>query len=331
MLDARDARDEIAPAGGWRAGPRLWRERRRSRRRDSAIARIGQDGRTAEAADGSGSGSPCTTSRTSRASFGRVPVMFDPHATHLPARRPRGRLKIQLKGDLSQFPTSSRRTPTCSGATSRPSTTPPCSFPLRTEASAKTSEIKPEAYTADAGGDCRRLQRPSRGDALVSETRSENRRVQRRSERGAPELLYEARASGFEGGADPRRSVLRWVGGGRGGGRTEGVPREAPSTPDANPPSSVGWMDLELETSRDPSEEPAGGDHEVGTGGAEGNTHASSSKKRSVVVAERWMVCKSPPAATSGARALGRRRNARPGAVRVAARAPFNRTPTRYY
>ena len=90
-------------------------------------------------------------------------------------------------------------------------------------------------------------------------------------------------------------------------------------------------MDLELETSRDPiSEEPAK-EGTTSLGGAEGNTHASSpSKKRSVVVAERWMVCSSLAGGDVRALALsdvGETRGLVPW-VGVAARAPFNRTPT---
>ena len=351
MLDAcatRGTKSLLAPGMAAWQGPALvaWNDATFAPSDFRAIARIGQDGKVdrPEAAGRFGLGFNAVYHFTDVPSFvsGEFLVMFDPHATHLPGATPaRPGLKIQFaKGDLlAQFPDQFAPYADvfgCDLKTKYDATM--FRFPLRTEASAKTSEIKPEAYTADA---VRRLFAAFKDRAAETLLFLKHVRkigvYERRSERGAPELLYEARASGFEGGADPRRSVLRWVGGGEGGGGKadrKAFLAKLRSTPDANLPSSVGWMDLELETSRDPiSEEPAKeGTHEVGTGGAEGNTHASSSpsKKRSVVVAERWMVCSSLAGGDVRALALsdvGETRGLVPW-VGVAARAPFNRTPT---
>ena len=349
MLDAcatRGTKSLLAPGMAAWQGPALvaWNDATFAPSDFRAIARIGQDGKVdrPEAAGRFGLGFNAVYHFTDVPSFvsGEFLVMFDPHATHLPGATPaRPGLKIQFaKGDLlAQFPDQFAPYADvfgCDLKTKYDATM--FRFPLRTEASAKTSEIKPEAYTADA---VRRLFAAFKDRAAETLLFLKHVRkigvYERRSERGAPELLYEARASGFEGGADPRRSVLRWVGGGEGGGGKadrKAFLAKLRSTPDANLPSSVGWMDLELETSRDPREEPTKeGTHEGGTDGAEGNTHASlPSEKRSVVVAERWMVCSSLAGGDVKTLALsdvGETRGLVPW-VGVAARAPFNRTPT---
>ena len=265
---------------------------------------------------------------------GEFLVMFDPHATHLPGATPaRPGLKIQFaKGDLlAQFPDQFAPYADvfgCDLKTKYDATM--FRFPLRTEASAKTSEIKPEAYTADA---VRRLFAAFKDRAAETLLFLKHVRkigvYERRSERGAPELLYEARASGFEGGADPRRSVLRGSAAAR--GRREGGPKafaKLRSTP-TRTCLERGWMDLELRQAgpykRGTRE---GGDPRSRDRRGRRNTHASSSprktKRRRRRVAD-GVQCS--PAATSGA-ALGRRRNARPGAAGGRPPRALKRTPT---
>ena len=169
----------------------------------------------------------------------------------------------------------------------------------------------------------RRLQRPSRGDALVSETRSENRRVRAKVREGRARTAVRGARFGVRGRRGPeaeRPALGRRRRGGRREGGPEGVPREAPVDAGREPA---------LERRVDgPRARDKPGPYKRGT--REGGDPRSRDRRgrrkhpRVVVPLEKTKrrrrravdgVQLARRRRRQGARALGRRRNARPGAV----------------
>ena len=233
------------------------------------IARIGQDSKVDRpaAAGRFGLGFNAIYHFTDLPSFvsGEYLVMFDPHATHLPgATAARPGLKIAFADSplLRQFPdqfSTYRGHFGCDLSKAYDATL--FRFPLRTETAAKSSEIKPEAYTVDA---VLALFEQFRSRAAQTLLFLKNVRkisvYERDADADEPTLLYEASIPSFQDGKDPRATVLQWVAGDVSLGRddtsasratvaTSAVKKSAfadklRAMPESSLPSSVGWMDL---------------------------------------------------------------------------------------
>jgi sacsin len=202
------------------------------------IARIGQDSKIDRpaAAGRFGLGFNAVYHFTDLPSFvsGDYLVMFDPHATHLPGATPaRPGLKIAFAASplLTQFPDQFAGylgTFGCDLTSPYPATL--FRFPLRSETAARSSEIKPEAYTAAAVRDLFEQFRPRAAQTLLFLKNVRKISVYEQgsgggggagiegsdgsdgSDGGEPRLLYEASIPAFEDGRDPRASVLQWWG-----------------------------------------------------------------------------------------------------------------------
>ena len=290
------------------------------------IARIGQDSKIDRpaAAGRFGLGFNAVYHFTDLPSFvsGDYLVMFDPHATHLPGATPsRPGLKIAFTASplLSQFPDqfeAYRGTFGCDLSAPYPATL--FRFPLRSEVAAKSSEIKPEAYTVEAVRQLFEQFRPRAAQTLLFLKHVRKISVYERGGHisecnvgstdvdggvggkvhgvGEPRLLYEASIPTFEAGRDPRASVLQWVAGNAAvssdGRVTNAVKKKAfveklRAMPESSLPTSVGWMDLTVKCAADEA-------FRMNRDGRMGATRVASEDGHILMeTRERWMVCSS--------------------------------------